>query len=56
MKIINAYGVGRTRDKYGNVTKWSYNPYVNCIHTQVGGGRINMGVYIAEIYEQDEQT
>lgn len=37
MKIINVYGVGRTRDKYGNVTKWSYNPYIN----------------IAEIYEQD---
>ena len=33
----NVYGVGRTRDKYGNVVKWSINPYVNCIHTQVGG-------------------
>lgn len=31
------YGVSRSRDKKGNVVKQGVNPYVNCIHAQVGG-------------------
>ena len=37
MKKTNVYGVGRTRDKYGNVVKWKLQPYVCCLHTLVGG-------------------
>lgn len=32
------YGVSRSRDKKGNVVNQPINPYVNCIHAQVGGG------------------
>ena len=34
-----AYGLSRSRDKHGNIVKRSLNPYVNCIHTNVGGVR-----------------
>lgn len=46
------YGLSRSRDKKGNVVKRNLNPYVNCLHTQVGGARDNMEVYVVEIYEQ----
>ena len=45
------YGLSRSRDKKGNVVSRNVNPYVNCIHTQVGGGRDNMQCYIIEIEE-----
>ena len=46
------YGVSRSRDKKGNVVKQGVNPYVNCIHAQVGGGWMTMGIFVAEvIYE-----
>lgn len=31
------YGLSRSRDKQGNVVNRPINPYVNCIHTFVGG-------------------
>jgi hypothetical protein len=31
------YGVSRSRDKKGVIVKQTLNPYVNCIHTLVGG-------------------
>lgn len=36
----DAYGLGRSRSSVGagEVTDWHLNPYVNCIHTLVGGG------------------
>ena len=34
------YGLSRSRDKKGNVVSRNLNPYVNCIHSQVGGGEI----------------
>lgn len=37
------YGVSRSRDKKGNVVKQGVNPYVNCIHAQVGGGMDDYG-------------
>lgn len=46
------YGLSRSRDKKGNVVKRNLNPYVNCLHTQVGSARDNMEVYVVEIYEQ----
>lgn len=48
------YGLSRSRDKKGKVVKRSLNDYVNCLHTQVGGARENMEVYVIEIYEQQE--
>lgn len=47
------YGLSRTRDKHGDVVSRNLNSYINCIHTQVGGGRENMMVLVMEIeYEQ----
>ena len=51
---MKAYGLSRSRDKKGKVIKRSLNPYVNCLHTQVGGARENMEVYIIEMYEEQE--
>lgn len=49
------YGVSRSRDKKGVIVKQSLNPYVNCIHTLVGGGWDTMLVAVMEIeYEQQE--
>lgn len=53
------YGLSRSRDKKGKVVKRTLNPYVNCLHTQVGSARDNMEVYVVEIYdgqETDETT
>ena len=49
------YGVSRSRDKKGNVVNQPVNPYVNCIHAQVGGGRENMAVLVMEIEYEDMQ-
>lgn len=48
------YGMGRSRDKKGNVVDWHLLPYVMCLHTMMGGGYDNMQVLLAEIirYEQ----
>ena len=48
--MIDAYGLSRTRDKHGDVVKRRLNPWVNCLHTQMGGGRENMYVLVVEIY------
>lgn len=42
------YGLSRNRDEKGNVIKRNFNPYVNCLHTQVGSARENMEVFVAE--------
>lgn len=42
------YGLSRNRDSKGNVIKRNFNPYVNCIHTQVGNARENMEVFVFE--------
>jgi hypothetical protein len=47
------YGVSRSRDKKGNVISRPINPYVNCIHTFVGGGRMNTAVLVMEIEYED---
>ena len=54
MKKTNVYGVGRTRDKYGNVVKWKLQPYVCCLHTLVGGGS-RLQIYVAEEYVQENK-
>ena len=54
MKPKEIYGLSRSRDKKGNVVKRNLNPYVNCLHTQVGGARENMEVYVIEIYYGQE--
>jgi len=38
MRRIDAYGISRTRDKKGVIIKQTTLPWVNCIHTNVGGG------------------
>lgn len=50
------YGLSRSRDKKGNIVKRNLNPYVNCIHTLVGGGYKTMGVFIVEVYRDEETT
>ena len=46
-------GLSRSRDKKGIVVDRPINPWVNCIHAQVGGGRENMAVLVIEIeYEE----
>ena len=47
------YGLSRSRDKQGNVVNRPMNPYVNCIHAQVGG-RENMAVLVIEIEYESE--
>lgn len=50
------YGLGRSRSSEGrgDWTNINLNPYVNCIHTLVGGGWKTMMVLIVEVYEEDE--
>lgn len=54
MKPKEIYGLSRSRDKTGKVVKRSLNPYVNCLHTQVGSARDNMEVYVVEVYVERE--
>ena len=56
MKKINKYGVSRSRDKNGKIVKREFKDYTMCIHAQVGGGRKNMWVLIAEVYEDESDT
>lgn len=49
-------GVSRSRDKKGNVVSRNLNPYVNCIHTRVGGGRENMQCYVMEVVYEQQKT
>ena len=48
-----AYGISRTRDKKGVIIKQTTLPWVNCIHTMVGGGYETMQVLVLEVYEKD---
>ena len=54
MKKINKYGVSRSRDKKGKIVKREFKDYTMCIHAQVGAGRENMWVLIAEVYEEHD--
>lgn len=54
MRKINKYGVSRSRDKKGKIVKRELKDYTMCIHAQVGCGRENMWVLIAEV--QDDET
>ena len=56
MKKINKYGVSRSRDKKGRIVKREFKDYTMCIHAQVGAGRENMWVLIAEVYEDESDT
>ena len=47
------YGLSRTRDKKGEIIKQTTLPWVNCIHTNVGGGWKTMEVLILEVYEEN---
>ena len=48
------YGVSRSRDKMGKIVNRELKDYTMCIHAQVGCGRENMWVLIAEV--QDDET
>ena len=48
------YGVSRSRDKNEKIVKREFKDYTMCIHAQVGAGRENMWVLIAEV--QDDET
>lgn len=48
--VEEVYGLSRSRDKSGKVVKRNVNPYVNCLHTGVGGHcRENMEVFAMEV-------
>ena len=47
------YGVSRSRDKKGVIVKRNLNPFVNCIHTLVGGGYDTMVVAVMEVVYED---
>jgi DNA (cytosine-5)-methyltransferase 1 len=48
------FGYGRSRSSTdSNVLTRHFNPYVNCLHTQVGSARENMEVYVAEFETMD---
>lgn len=49
-----AYGISRTRDKKGVIIKQTTLPWVNCIHTMVGGGYETMQVLVLEVYDDKE--
>ena len=49
------YGVSRSRDKKGVIVKRNLNPFVNCIHTMVGGGYETMIVAVMEVEYEDLQ-
>lgn len=51
--MMEAFGLSRSRDKKGNIVKRSLNPYVNCIHTMVGGGWDTMDVLVVIVYEEN---
>lgn len=53
MELIEAYGLSRNRDRTGKVVSRHLNEYVNCIHTQVGGARDNMEIYVVEVWSQN---
>lgn len=50
-----AYGISRTRDKKGVIIKQTTLPWVNCIHTMVGGGHFPC-TGVIEIYDNTEDT
>ena len=56
MKTKKYYGVSRSRDKKGKIVKREFKDYTMCIHAQVGSGRENMWVLVAEVYEDDGDT
>jgi hypothetical protein len=46
------YGLSRSRDKKGNIVKRNLNPFINCIHTMVGGKCFGtMEVLVVEVYD-----
>lgn len=49
------YGVSRSRDKRGKIVNREFKDYTMCIHAQVGAGRENMWVLIAEVYEDERE-
>lgn len=54
---MKKYGLGRSRSGSGkgDVIGWHLNPYVNCIHTLVGGGWKTMMVLVVEVDEEEEE-
>lgn len=51
-----AFGISRTRDKKGVIIKQTTLPWVNCIHTMVGGGYETMQVLVLEVYDDKESV
>lgn len=50
--MMEAFGLSRSRDSKCKVVNRSLKPWVNCIHTLVGGGYCEtMGVLIVDVYE-----
>lgn len=50
LKVVEVCGLSRSRDKSGKVVKRNLNPYVNCLHTGIGGHcRENMEVFVTEV-------
>ena len=50
--MVDAYGISRTRDEKGVIIKQTTLPWVNCIHTNVGGGWKTMEILVLEVYDE----
>ena len=48
------YGLSRSRDRKGNIIKRNLNDWVNCLHTNCGGGYEDMWVLVVEVYEKTD--
>ena len=49
--MMTMKGLGRSRDVNGKIVSLHLNDYVNCIHTKVEKGFLNMQVLIVEIHD-----
>ena len=58
MAIKKAYGFGRSRSSKGKgeIIGVHLNPYVNCIHTLVGGGWETMEVLVVIIKNEENNV
>ena len=53
-RMKEAYGLSRSRDRKGNIVKRNLNPFVNCIHTNAGGGWKTMEILVVEVYDETD--
>ena len=50
---MKVYGLGRSRDRKGNICDLHLNPFTMYIHTMVGGGWATMQVLVVLVDEEE---